>query len=168
MIDIMNLIQTYGADPSRVVKCQHVDDDQITTSRSYFVRGWAAEKAQFDDCVQVFGDGDLFVICSECKRNLPGAIAKDQALHAARQQAEVELEAEKTEAIADGKTHFCEACSEFFVADELVTILECGNDGTRFAPEITGTRRCETCGKFAAKTDDLGCPNCGEEVQELN
>lgn len=56
---------------------------------------------------------------------------------------------------------WCEACNVGFDENEAALIYECGNCNTK------GTdRKCPDCKKFRARSEEPGCPQCEEPVDE--
>lgn len=73
-----------------------------------------------------------------------------------------------TTAVQEVEVWVCPGCDHVFDEEpELTTLYECGNCGTTFSKEDEGSNRCPDCGKFAAKQDDGGCPECGEAWEGL-
>lgn len=66
--------------------------------------------------------------------------------------------------------YLCESCEKIFEEDDMCggKLYECGDCGMQICSECDGTRRCETCNKFAARADQqFHCPDCGVNGEEL-
>lgn len=106
-------------------------------------------------------------VCCNCQTSLPSyQLVLTKRQKQSRQGAE-EQEAENRQKIADGATHRCTDCEKVLFEEELVQIRECSRCDLFFDGTENG-RNCVNCNRpFTRKTQDLGCPNCLSEDDNL-
>ena len=68
--------------------------------------------------------------------------------------------------------YVCESCEEVHMEGDIDTddhAYECGNCGTTFLRSETDNynHQCPECKKFGAKYADIPCPQCHEEMEEV-